>query len=417
MAHPPRLTAAEALARIPAGAHLVSQPAMAAPGTLLAALGAACAGRGWTLSSGILLGDHPFLDAVDAGELVYRTWHVTAAVAGRVADGRVGHVPARASAVPALLRGWGVDVALIRVSPPGPDGTCSLGTSTGYAKAAMAAARTVIAEIDPAVPRTCGDSLVAIADFACVVDSDVPMPEYHTAPDTEAGRSIAEHVLVLVPRDPTLQIGIGAVSESLLRSLPDAGLGRVRFVGMGTDLMVDLVDKGVLDPGDVAPHPAVHSSDLMGTARLLEFSHRNPAVLMAPSSVVHDPCALADLPRFVSVTSALQVDLAGNVNTEVLHGRQVSGPGGGPDFVEGAAQSVGGLSIVALPATAGGGALSRIVPRVEAVTIPGAALDVVVTEFGVARLAGLTGRRRAEALIAVAHPDHRDALAVTVRAG
>jgi acyl-CoA hydrolase len=384
---------------------------MGAPSTLLAALGSACDGRGWTLSSGILLEDYPFLPAVDSGELAYRTWHVTAAVAGHVADGRVGYVPARASAVPALLDRWGADVALVRVSPPGPDGTCSFGPATGYAKAAIAAARTVIAEVDPAVPRTCGDSLVSQADFACVVESAVPIREYSTAPDTDLSRRVAEHVLTLVPRNPTMQIGLGAVSESLLRSLPDADLGRVRFVGMGTDLMVDLFEKGVLDADDVAPDVAVCSADLMGTARLLEFAHENPAIGMASSAVVHNPSFLATLPGFVSVNTALEMDLAGNVNTEVLRGRQISGPGGGPDFVEGAARSPGGLSIVALPATSRDGAHSRIVARVESVTIPGTLVDAVVTEFGVARLTGLTSRRRAEALIAVAHPAHRDALA------
>lgn len=396
---------------MPSGAHLVCQPGMGAPSTLLAALGATCQGRAWTLSSGILLDDYPFLPAIDAGELTYRTWHVTPAVAARVADGRVGYVPARASAVPALLDRWGVEVALVRVSPPGQDGMCSLGPSTGYAKAAMTAARTVIAEVDPAVPRTRGDSLVPLSGFACVVDSELPIREYSTAPDTETSRRVAAHVLGLVPRNPTMQIGFGAVSESLLRSLPDAELGRVRFIGMGTDLMVDLFETGVLDRDDVAPTPAVCSADLMGTTRLLQFSHENAAISMASSTVVHDPCHLGTLDRFVSVNTALEVDLAANVNTEVRQGRQVSGPGGGPDFVEGAARSAGGLCIVALPAASRDGSRSRIVPRVESVTVPGVAVDAVVTEFGVARLTGLTSRQRSEALIAIAHPEHRDVLA------
>ncbi|HVE25762.1 MAG TPA: acetyl-CoA hydrolase/transferase C-terminal domain-containing protein [Sporichthya sp.] len=403
--------AGAALARVPAGAHLVSLPGMGAPTTVLGALAGASAGRGWTLSTGLLLDEYPFLPAVEAGELGYRTWHVAGPVADLVADGRVGFVPARASAVPDLLRHWGVDVALVRVSPPDAGGLCSLGPSVSYAKAAMDAAAMVIAEIDPAVPRTCGDSLIRVSAFDSVVESATPIPEYRTAPDAELSRRIAEHVLNLVPRNPALQIGLGTIPESLLRSLPDADLGRIRFIGMGTDLMVDLFDKGVLSLGDVVPWPAVLSGELMGTSRLLEFAHQNPAIGMAPSSVIHNPCHLAGIDRFVSIITALQIDLAGNVNAEVLRGRQISGPGGGPDFVDGAARSPGGLRIVALPSSSSDGRHSRIVSRVEAVTVPGTMIDAVVTEHGVARLAGLTGRQRAEALIALAAPAHRDPLA------
>ena len=407
----PWRSAEEALARLPVGAHLVGLPGMGAPTTVLRALKSACAGRRWTLSTGIQLDDYPFLAAVDAGELAYRTWHVAGPVGDYVADGRVDYVPARASAVPGVLHEWQVDATLVRVSPPDDRGMCSLGPSTSYAKAAMDAATVVIAEIDPNVPRTCGDSLVPVARFDSVVESTTPIPEYRSAPDTELGRRIAENVLAIVPRDPTVQIGFGAIPESLLRSIPDADLGHLRFVGMGTDAMVDLFDKGVLDRRDVFPTPGVLSAELMGTARLLQFAHQNPTISMSPSAVVHDPWHLGQIERFVSINTALEIDLTGNVNCEVLRGRQISGPGGGPDFVDGAARSPGGLRIIALPSASTDGTRSRIVPRVEAVTIPGVTVDAVVTEFGVARLSGLTVRQRVEALIAIAHPDHRDALA------
>jgi 4-hydroxybutyrate CoA-transferase len=195
--------------------------------------------------------------------------------------------------------------------------------------------------------------------------------------------------------------------------VPDADLGHLRFVGMATDAMVDLFDKGVLDPADVFPTPALLSAELMGTMRLLEFAHLNPAISMASSAVVHDPWHLGLIERFVSINTALEIDLTGNVNCEVLRGRQISGPGGGPDFVDGAARSAGGLRIIALPSASSDGTRSRIVPRVEAVTIPGVTVDAVVTEYGVARLSGRTARQRVDALIAIAHPDHRDALADT----
>jgi 4-hydroxybutyrate CoA-transferase len=409
---PPHRSARDALARIAPGAHIVSAPGMGAPTTLLAELGELAPGRGWTLSSGLLLGEYPFLPAVVAGHLTYRTWHVMAPVRGLVADGTVGYVPARASRLAGLLRRWKTGAALVRVSPPDLHGYCSLGPSVGYSAAALrtAAAGTLIAEVDPGVPRTCGESYVHVSVFDSLVESTAPMPHYSSAKPNPTSTRIAGHVLGLLPKDPTLQIGIGAIPETLVRSLKDADLGDVRFVGMATDEMVDLFEAGVLSSGDVVPTPAVLSPEMMGTERLLSYAHENPSIGMYPSAVSHDSGRLGDIERFVSVNTAVEVDLYGNVNSEVVAGRQISGPGGSLDYIDTAARSSGGRRIIALPSASSDGSVSRIVPSLGHVTVPRSMVDVVVTEHGVAHLDGLTTRERASALLAIAHPGHQPAL-------
>jgi 4-hydroxybutyrate CoA-transferase len=399
--------AGDALGLVADGAWVVAGPGCGAPTTLLAALGAASAGRGWTLGTGILLGDLPFLDAVRAGALRYDTWHVSAAVRDLVADGTVGYVPMRSSRLRAMLAARPLGAALVRVSPPDAAGNVSLGPAVSYGLDALELAAVRIAEVDPGLPRTCGRTEVPASLFDAFVEADTPAATYRSATPDETSRRIAERVLGLLPARPVLQIGIGSIPESLVTALRGTGLGKeARFAGMGTDEMVDLVE-----PRRVGTDPAILSPELMGTERLMRFADGNPAVALYPSTLAHDPAWLGALDRFVSINAALEVDLLGNVNSEVLRGRQVSGVGGSLDFTEAATRSAGGLRIIALPAATSGGRHSKIVHAVGAVTLPRTCVDVIVTEFGVARLEGLTSAQRAEALIAIAHPDHRDALA------
>lgn len=402
------LSALDALRLIPDGAHVVAAPGCGAPTTLLAVLPEVCAGRGWVLGSGILLGDPGFLPAVLSGDLGYRTWHVPAAARKVVAAGHADYVPLRASRVAAHLAEWGVGAALVRVSPPDDDGNVSLGGSVGYGLDALRLAAVRLAEVDPAVPRTHGDSTVHVSLFDALVDSTNAMPEYASATPDATSRVIAGHVLRLLPHDPVLQIGIGAIPESVLAGLVGAGLGRVRFEGMGSDAMVDLFEQGVLDADDPE---ALRSPELMGTARLMRFADGNPAIRLHPSSTSHDTGRLGRLERLVSVNAAIEVDLLGQVNIETVRGRPVAGVGGALDFVEGASRSPGGLRVVAIASTSPDGTASRIVPSVATVSVPSASTDVIVTEHGIARLEGLSTWERREALIAIAHPDHRDALA------
>jgi acyl-CoA hydrolase len=327
-----------------------------------------------------------------------------------VADGTVGFIPARASQIPRLLRSWDVGAALVRVGPPDPDGMCSLGPSASYHADAVRAARVAIAEIDPAMPRAHGDALVPLSAFDVVVESEAPIAEYDSADVTPITAQIARHILDLLPANPTIQIGIGAIPESLIHCLTDADLGTLRFAGLAIDPMVDLFKAGVLRTNQVAPEPAILCPEMQCTRKLLDFLHDNPAVTMFPSAVAHDAALLGRIDRFVSVNTALEVDLHGNVNSEIAGGRQISGPGGSIDYNEAAGRSAGGLRVIALAASSADGARSNIVASLRSTTIPRSMVDVVVTEHGAARLTGLPARARAEALLDVADPQHRAAL-------
>jgi acyl-CoA hydrolase len=215
-----------------------------------------------------------------------------------------------------------------------------------------------------------------------------------------------------------VQLGIGSIPEAVAAGLGEAGLGDLRMVGMACDRFVNLFDTGALDPTRVVPDPAVNSVELMGTRLLLDFADRNPAVAVIPSTRCHDPRWLGTLPRFVSINSAVEIDLSGQVGSEMIGGRVVSTIGGSFDFFEGAHYSDGGLRILAMQSTTPDGRITKIVPQLAAgtaVTVPRHTVDYVVTEHGAARLAGKSLRERAEALIAVAAPDHRDALADSLR--
>lgn len=403
-------SAAAVLSRLSDGARIVSGGGCGTPTGLLRILGeVAEARRGWELWSGILLGDPGVLDAVHDGRLAYRTWHVVRHTRELAARDPAVFVPLRGADVPGVLAARGVDALLVRVSPPDEEGWCTLGTSPSYVQPLLASAAVVVAEIDPTMPRTRGQSAVHVSTFHAVEPAVDPVPEYASVGPDEVALRIAANILPLLPAEPTLQLGLGAVPESLASLLVTADLGPIRAVGMVTDSIVDLAAAGRLYAG---PGPAVESIELMGTRRLLDWADDNPTVAVYPVTVMGTPEALAARERVVSVVSAVEVDLAGQCNLEWV-GQQISGVGGAMDFVEGARASVGGLRIVAMPSTARG--RSRIVRRLAPGTpvgLPRHSVDVVVTEHGVARLAGRSLAERADALRSVAHPDHAAALAL-----
>jgi 4-hydroxybutyrate CoA-transferase len=397
-----------ALSRVPATARIVCSPGCSTPETLLDGLASRAQSRpGDTLHAGLLVGDLGFLTAVSAGNLGFETWHVAARARRLMDAGKLSYIPLRASDVATHLRG-GFDACLVRVGPPDTSGYCSLGPSLTYTRRAMHASRTVIAEVDPTMPRTCGDTLVRWDDFTAVVESAEPMPEYDSSAGPVADR-IAATVLTLLPERPTLQLGIGAIPEALARQLVTAGWTGLSFVGMVSDAIAELVEVGAAD--------SVEAVELMGSADLMKSAHRNDRVRMVSSDHCHDARRMARRPRFTSVNSALAIDLSGQVASEGLGTRVVAGIGGSVDFFEAARMSDGGCRILAMTASAPGGT-SRILARLPAgtpVTLPHHLVDVVVTEHGVARLAGKSLGDRAEALIAVAAPEHRDDLAQAER--
>ena len=405
---PRTVPATTAIQAIPPRSTIVAAPGCGTPETLLTALGElADTLKSVRLCSGLQLGAYPFLEASAAGHLPYLTWHPYGPARSALSPGKVDYVPARASAVPDLLDLWETSVALVRVSPPDHNGWCSLGPSVSYVRHAVDRAELVLAEVDPEVPRTYGDSMVHVGSIDLFVEADTPMCEFPAAGRHAISDRVAEHVLTLLPDRPTLQLGIGAIPEALTAFLVDSGLRDVRFVGMANDAMVPLFTDGVT-PWSTEPRPAVLAAELMGTRQLMEFAHHNPAIVVRDSRFSHAPQELARIPRLVTVNSAIEVDLAGQVNAELVGSRQISGIGGSADFVESGFGSPGGLSLIALPSTTPNGR-GRIVPRLgtDIVSLPRHTPDAVVTEYGVAWLRGRSITERAHALAEVAHPRHQ----------
>ncbi len=410
-------TLTDALDRIPTGGRIIAGPCCGGPTTLLRGVAERSSGRSWLLCSGLLLDDGGAYQAAASGDLGFTTWHVAAASRELVEQGVVDYLPIRASQLEKYIASRDVDAALVRVTPPDRHGWCSLGPSAGYTLTAIKSAKLRIAEVDDSLPRTFGQSTVHASELDVLVASTTPTPTYRSPEPDEVSRSIAGHVLDLLPDHPVLQLGIGTVTEALVNVLAEASVGGLRFIGMGMDAMVDLFERGLLEP-ELGDEHAIESPDLVGTQKLMRFAHENPDVGVFPSKLAHSPLRLAMFDRLVSVNTAVEIDLTGQVNSEVVGGQQISGIGGCVDFVEAATHSVGGVRVIALPSTTRDGQDSRIVPYLDAnatVTIPRGMVDVVVTEHGVAHLEGKTLRQRAEALVEVAAPQHRQALADTQR--
>jgi 4-hydroxybutyrate CoA-transferase len=296
------------------------------------------------------------------------------------------------------------DVVVVQVSKP-DNGCVNLGISVSLYRNFIANAQLVIAEINAHMPTTHGNTRVAVSDIHLGFDSDLPLGEYRAPRRTARDERIVEHVLSLIPRGAWVQLGVGAIPDAVLCKLhevPDTNI----HSGMLTDGLMDFIEKS-------RHRPRVVTGEVAGTAALYDFVGRTPQVEFHPSSVTHDFIPIAKLPCFVSINSAIEVDLHGQVNGETVDGVQISGVGGSLDFVEGAAASPAGISIVALPSTTENGKRSKIVRQLGAntpVTIPRFCADYVVTEFGAARLKGKTLRERADALRAIAHPDFQEML-------
>jgi 4-hydroxybutyrate CoA-transferase len=404
----------EALARIGAGKTMVASPGCGAPSTLLQAIADdPDEVAGGTLLSGLLLGDYVFLDAVRAGTLRYGTWHVMPQIREMVADGTVPFFPVRASQVPAMLTDFGVNTALVRLSPPDRHGFCSLGPSVSYPLLAIRAADLVVAEIDESVPRTHGESAVHVSEIDVAIASELPMPEYPRAKADEVSRTIARNIIPLLPANPTIQIGIGSIPEALLDELQAHEIRNLRFAGMGIDGMADLHEAGLLAHDSFVPFPPLMCAELMGTQRLMSFAADNPILGMYSTPFSINAHRLAEIPNFASINSAIEIDLRGQINAEWTRDQQLSGVGGSIDFVEAAIHSDGGVRIIAMRSATARNVANKIVGALATetpVTVPRHSVDYVVTENGVARLAFASVRERAQLLASVAASESPDAV-------
>lgn len=364
------------------------------------------------------LGLAPYAEEKFGEEFRATAFFIGPNVRDAVNQGRANYTPVYLSEIDRLLRTgrYPVDVALITVSPPDKHGFCSFGVSVDITKTAAENADMVIAEVNSTMPRTLGDSFIHISEIDYIVESDRPILEWK--PDSDGSTQevidrIGKHVADLVEDGSTIQVGYGAIPDAVLRHLMDK-----KDLGIHTEMMsdgvVDLVDAGVITGRKKTIHKdKIVLSFCMGTRKLFDFIDDNPMIEFHPSSYTNDPCLIGKHDKMVAINSALEVDLTGQVCADQLGYQFYSGLGGQVDFMRGAARSNGGKPIIALPSTARGGKVSRIVPRISegaGVTTTRGDVHYVITEYGVAELHGKSIMERALALINIAHPDFREEL-------
>ncbi len=351
-----------------------------------------------------------------AGHLRVNAMFISANIREAVNDGRADFTPILLSDVPRLFRRkdkFPINVALVHVSPPDQHGYCSFGVEVGLTKTAAEMADLIIAEVNPKMPRALGDSVIHVSDIDIMVNVDYDLPEVQMTQANALQQGIAQHIVELIPDGATLQTGIGAVPDAVLRLLTNH-----RDLGIHTELFsdgaIDLVELGVLNCRRKTLHPGkIIAGFVLGTKRLYDFIHDNPIVEFHPTEYVNNPYVISQNDNMVAINSAIEVDLTGQVCADSMGHSFYSGVGGQLDFIRGAGKSNGGIPIIALPSTAQGDMVSRIVPELK----PGAGVttgrnDVhyVVTEFGIADLFGASIRERVQRLINVAHPKFREEL-------
>lgn len=339
---------------------------------------------------------------------------VGAATREAIASGRADFTPCSFAKVPWLFDGHlPIDVALISVTPPDRYGMCSLGVSVDYALSAIRNAKLVIAQVNAQMPYTYGNSRVPVNQIDCFVEHSAPLPELQPRPVSQAEAQIGKYCASLIDDGATLQLGIGAIPDAVLTFLTEK-----KNLGIHSELLsdgvVDLIERGVINNTQKSLFPGKSiATFLMGTQRLYSFVDHNPDFEMHPVDVVNDPAVISQNNNMISINSCIQVDLTGQVNSESVGQTQISGIGGQMSFVYGAINAKQGKSIIATTSTTADGRISKIVPVLDpgaVVTTIRTNVDYIITEYGIAKLPGLSLRQRAKALIEIAHPKFRPGL-------
>ena len=407
-------TAEDAVKRIRSGDRVVVQHACGEPSFLLDAMVAnAGAYENVEIVHMVAKGECAYCAPEMAAHFRHNSLFVGPTSKNAVAEGRGDFTPCYFSEVPGFFASvLPVDVALVTVTPPDENGKCSLGVSVDYTLAAVRHAKTVIAQVNARMPFTHGPSVVDVSDIDRFVVHDAPIIPLALPKIGPVEEAIGKNVASLIRDGDTLQLGIGAIPDAVLKFLKDKkdlGIHSEMF----SDGVVELAEAGVITNAQKTLHPGKYvATFLMGTQRLYDFVDRNPDVYMAPVDYVNDPFVIAQNENMVSINSCVQVDLMGQVASESIGLTQISGTGGQVDFIRGSARSRGGRAIIAMPSTVKG-KISKIVPLLDsgaAVTTCRCDVDYVVTEYGVAHLKEHTLRDRARALIEIAHPDFRPEL-------
>ncbi len=363
----------------------------------------------------LTIGDAPYAHRELAQYFRINSFFISDNVRDVIQEGLGDYTPIFLSDIPPLFDTGQLplDVALIHVTPPDERGMCSLGISVDIVKSAAENATMVIAQVNPRMPRTLGDSFMHVHDIDFLVPVDVPLIEVTPPEPTEVTNNIGEYVAALVEDGSTVELGIGRIPQSVLNFLKDKkdiGIHTEMF----TDAIIDLIESGAINGSRKSlDRGKIVASFCFGTEKLYEYIDNNPVFSFHPTEYVNDPFVISQQNKQIAINVALEVDLTGQVCADSLGTMFYSGIGGQVDFNRGAARSDGGKAIIALPSTAKKDTISRIVTQLS----PGAGVvttrgDVhyVVTEYGVAYLHGKSVQERALALISIAHPDYREIL-------
>jgi 4-hydroxybutyrate CoA-transferase len=348
------------------------------------------------------------------------TMFISANIRKAVQEGRADFTPILLSEFTLLFKNkfLPLDIALIHVSPPDEHGFCSLGVEVGLTKSPAESAKMIIAEVNQQMPRTLGDSFIHLSRLTHIVPVDYPLPEMamgDESPSAEIER-MASYISDLIPDGATMQMGIGAIPDAVLKYLfekKDLGIHTELF----SDGVIDLVEAGVLTNARKTLHPGkMIAGFILGTKRLYDWVDDNPLIELHPTEYVNDPYVIAQNERQVAINSAIEIDLTGQVCADSIGPKLYSGVGGQLDFVYGASRSKDGVPIIALPSITtlrDGTIVSRIVPMLKegaGVVTTRNHIRFVVTEYGVADLYGKSIRQRAHALITISHPNFREDL-------
>jgi acetyl-CoA hydrolase len=366
------------------------------------------------------VGPADYVDLPMEGHLRVNTMFISANIRKAVQAGRADFTPVLLSEFPLLFKNGHlpIDVALVHVSPPDEHGFCSFGIETGLTKSPAESAKIIIAEVNQQMPRTLGDAFIHVSRLHHMVPVDYTLPELmmgEEGPDTVI-ETIASFIADLIPDGATMQMGIGAIPDAVLKFLfhkKDLGVHSELF----SDGVIDLVDAGVMTNSRKSIHTGkISAGFIIGSNRLYKWVDDNPMIELHPTEYINDPFIIAQNDRQVAINSAIEIDLTGQVCADSIGPKMYSGVGGQLDFIYGASRSKGGVPIIALPSTAtmrNGEVITRLVPMLKqgaGVVTTRNHVRYVVTEFGVANLYGKTIRQRAQALINIAHPDFRDDL-------
>ncbi|OQX88674.1 4-hydroxybutyrate CoA-transferase [candidate division KSB1 bacterium 4484_87] len=365
----------------------------------------------------LLLGDDPLSAPGMEGHFRHKSLFVGPADRKAVNEGKADYFPIFLYEIPSLFdpdKGTlPLDTAIIQTSPPDEHGFLSFGVEDLATKSAAEKAKKLIIQVNERMPRTLGDCFIHISRAEKIVEHTADLPELQLNPPSEVEKKIGQYIAELVEDGSTLQMGIGGIPDAALRAMDnkkDLGI----HTEMVSDGVMEAIEKGMITGAKKKLHPGkVVATFLLGTKRLYEFTHNNPLFEMHPVEYTNDPFIIGQNNNMVAINSAIEVDLTGQVCSDSIGYRIYSGFGGQVDFIRGAARSEGGKPIIALPSTTKDGKISKIVPHLKegaGVVTSRGDVHYVVTEYGVAYLHGKSLRRRAEALIKIAHPNFRDEL-------